>query len=353
MSFRVHPHDGPETRRILRAGQQAALPTILSHSRLHLVAFDCMKRLPAAYMLERAREDGRLQLGQTVIDTSSGTFGIGLGEACEGRYPCTVVTDRAVNNDVKAALEARGVRVEMIDAPADGANLQALRKRRRDQLAGELGAFIPNQYDNPHNPESYRAVAEIITAKLGPVDILVATIGSGGSSQGIGRALREVNPGLRIVAVDTQGSVLLGLKLGPRRLRGLGNSEPMGNVRQELFDEAHWVNEDIALEGVIRISEAGLGDRGLTSGAAWMVGVYLQETHPEASIVVVSPDLGWRYRAVVGEFRDQRANPITVFPRTVRRLAEVTEPWCRFDWNRRSLANVLRIETLLSSEASS
>lgn len=350
MTFRVHFHDGPETRRVLRAGQQAALPSILSHGHLHLVAFDCMKRLPAAYMIERARAEGRLQPCQTVIDTSSGTFALGLAEACEGRHPCIIVTDRAVDDDVKAALEARGCRVEIIDAPADGANLQAVRKQLRDRLAEELGAFIPDQYHNPHNPASYRAAAEIITAKLGPVDILVATIGSGGSSQGIGRALREVNPALRVVAVDTPGSVLLGAKLGPRRLRGLGNSERMGNVAHVLFDETHWVNQDVALEGVVRIAEAGLGDRGLTSGAAWMVGTHLHQAHPEASVIVVSPDLGWRYRDVVAEFRDRRTDPLSVSPKSVRSLAEVGEPWCCFDWNRRSLAEVLRAEAALASK---
>ena len=125
---------------MLRAGQQAALPSILSHGRLHLVAFDCMKRLPATYMLERAREEGRLRPRQTVINTSSGTFAIGMSEACEGRHPCIIVTDRAVDDDVKAALEARGCRVEIIDAPADGANLQVLRKQLRDQLAKDLAA---------------------------------------------------------------------------------------------------------------------------------------------------------------------------------------------------------------------
>jgi cysteine synthase A len=291
-----------------------------------------------------------LRAGQTVIDTSSGTFAIGLAEACEGRHPCIIVTDRAVDDDVKTALEARGARVEIIDAPADGANLQVLRLQLRDRLAAELDAFIPNQYDNPHNPGSYRAVAELITTRLGPVDVLVATIGSGGSSQGIGRALREVNPALTIVAVDTPGSVLLGLPVGPRRLRGLGNSKPMGNVAHTLFDKAHWVSQEVALEGVVKIADAGLGDRGLTSGAAWMVGTYLHELAPLASIVVVSPDLGWRYRAVVGDFRDRRTGPLGLAPQPVQRLAEVAEPWCAFDWSRRSLAEVLRAETMSASE---
>jgi cysteine synthase len=339
LASRLLPYDGPETRKFLRAGHQAALPSILSHGRIHLVTFDCMKRIPATYMLQRAREDGRLHLGQTVIDTSSGTFAIGLAEACEGRHPCVIVTDKAVDEDLKVALETRGARVETIDAPVDSPNVQALRKQLRNQLAGQLAAFIPDQYDNPHNPESYRVVAEIVTAKLGPVDFLVASIGSGGSSQGLGRALREVNPSLRIVVVDTQGSVLLGLRLGKRRLRGLGNSELPGNVAHCLFDEAHWVNLDVALEGVLRIAEAGLGDRGLTSGACWMVGSHLQHANPKASVVVVSPDRGWRYRALVSDYSGGRTASHMMYPRLVRRLDEVGEPWCSFAWKRRSLAN--------------
>ena len=259
--------DGPETRRILRAGQQEALPTVLSHTRrLHVLAFDVMKHLPAYYMITTALSSGVLQPGGPVVDTSSGTFALGIARVCRDRHPCFIITDPAVDADLKTALETLGARVEIVQAPTDAANLQELRKKRRDEIARETRAFVPNQYDNPANPISYRAAAEIAINRLGRIDVLVATVGSGGSSSGLAEALRLINPDLRVIAVDTFGSVLFGLPVGPRRLRGLGNSLLPKNVRHEIYDEVHWLTEDVALEGVVRLQEAGFGDHGLTFG---------------------------------------------------------------------------------------
>jgi cysteine synthase len=337
-------YDGRETLRLLRAGQQEALPSLLSHTpHLHALGFDVMKHLPAYYMIEHARQQGILPAGGPVVETSSGTFAIGLARVCRDRHPCHIVTDKAVDADLKAALEALGTQVEIVDAARDAANLQELRKRRRDEIAQELGAFIPNQYDNPANPDSYRAAAEIAINRLGRVDILVATVGSGGSSAGMGGILRLVNPALRVVAVDTFGSVLFGLPAGPRRLRGLGNSLLPRNVRHDTYDEVHWVTEDVALEGVLRIQEAGLGDRGLTSGAAWIVADHCSRIEPDAVVLAIFPDMGWRYRATVADYRLRRSSASATLPpapQMAANLAAVSPPWSRLDWRRRGLAAI-------------
>jgi cysteine synthase len=341
-------HDGPETRRVIRAGHQEALPVALKgrgfpltkSSTVHALAFEVMKHLPAFHMLDVARRNGTLRPGQTVVDTSSGTFALGLARVCQIMgHPCLIAADRAISPDLKAAIEHRGAHVEFVDAPVDASNVQELRKRLRAKLARAHHAFVPDQYDNPAHPEAYRAAAEIVCAEIGRIDILVGAVGSGASSRGIGTALREVNPNLRIIAVDTFGSVLFGLPPSSRELRGLGGGLMPANLDHQLYDEVHWVSQDIAIEGTLRVADAGLGDRGLTSGAAWMVATSVATTSNSASVLVVFPDLGWRYREQVSAYRLRRT-AVTPTPKEILYLRDAEPPWCCFAWDRRPLQAV-------------
>jgi cysteine synthase A len=338
--------DGPETQRIIRAGQQEALPTMLRgrthRSTVGVLAFETMKQLPAFHMLDSARRSGALRPGQTVVETSSGTFALGLARVAPAMgHPCLIAADRAISPDLQAAIEARGAEVRFVEAPLDATNVQVLRKELLAELARENDGFIPNQYGNPANPESYRAAAEIACAAAGWVDVLVTTVGSGGHSRGLA-SLRAVNSRLRIVAVDTFGSVLFGLPAGPRALRGLGNGLMPANVDHDIYNAVHWVIEDVALEGVLRIEEAGLGERGLTSGAAWMVAQWIADLYPSASVLTVFPDLGWRYREQVGGFRLRRESIEPPAPLRIDRLDRAAEPWSWMRWGPGMLKRALK-----------
>jgi cysteine synthase A len=253
-------------------------------------------------------------------------------------HPCFIAADRAISSDLLAGIEARGARVCFIDAPTNATNVQELRKRLRDDLAREHDAFVPDQYDNPANPESYRAAAEIVGAAIGSIDVLVTSVGSGGSSRGLA-VLRDLHP-LHVVAVDTFGSILFGLPAGPRDLRGLGNGIMPGNLDHAIFNEVHWVTQEIALEGVLRIEEAGLGGRGLTSGAAWMVAEFIATSCPQASVLAVFPDLGWRYQQEVAPYRLRRNPSAPLSPARVGHPGEAQPPWSWMSWDRRTLAAI-------------
>lgn len=339
--------DGPETRRVVRAGHQEALPSILrsptkgvGQPAIWVMAFEVMKHLPAYHMLEKARREGSLNPGQAVVETSSGTFALGLARVCHIMgHPCVIAADRAIAPDLLAAIESRGAKVVFVEAPTNATNVQQLRKDLRDRLALELNAYVPDQYGNAANFESYRAAAEIACSAIGHVDMLVCTVGSGGSSRGLAKALREANCKLQVVGVDTPGSIIFGLPAGPRELRGLGNGLMPGNVDHRIFDAVHWVTLDIALEGVRRIEALGLGDRGLTSGAAWMVAEFVA-TVTGGTTLAVFPDLGWRYRKEVTAYR-WRDIRTAVIPMEISHLSEARPPWCWLAWKRRGLLEVL------------
>lgn len=328
--------DGPETQRIIRAGQQEALPTLIRgatrNSCVSALAFETMKQLPAFHMLDLAKRSGLLRPGQPVVETSSGTFALGLARVAPAMgHRCLIASDRAISPDLQAAIEARGAEVHFVEAALDATNVQVLRNELLAKLAREHDGFIPNQYGNPANPESYRAAAEIACAAMGWVDVLVTTVGSGGHSRGLA-SLRAVNPKLRIVAIDTFGSILFGLPAAPRTLRGLGNGVMPSNVDHDIFNAVHWLTEDVALEGVLRVEEAGLGERGLTAGAAWMVAEWIADRYPAASVLTVFPDLGWRYREQVGAFRLRRDAIEPPMPLRIERLVQAAEPWSWMRW---------------------
>jgi cysteine synthase A len=261
-------------------------------------------------------------------------------------YRCVIVTDAAVNGDFLGSLESLGAEVIVVDGPSDGPDLQLKRKKRLEEVVAETGALLLNQYDNPVAAHSYEAAAAIAANRLEKIDVLVVPVGTGASSRGLVHYLRRTNPKLHVVAVDTFCSVLFGLSIGRRRLRGVGNSFLPRNVPYQAIDDVHFVSADVAYEGTLRIAESGLGDYGPTSGAAFMVAGAISSERPDDSIMCVFPDRQFRYADLIAAYRQQRASISAMIPRSpsdVVNLADITEErqWVSFKWRRRAREDVL------------
>lgn len=339
---------GEATRSVIRDGFQDALPEVLTWGkRISALAFHSIKLLPALACIKDAERDGRLQPGGIIADTSSGTWLYGMARvAAVRKYRCIGVTDHAVNGDFAEALRSLGAEIIIVDAPADSANVQTLRKQRLNEIVAATGAVALDQYDNLVAAQAYEAAAEIASAHLPRIDILVAPIGTGSSSRGMTEFLRRANPKLRTVVCDTFNSALFGLKVGPRRLRGIGNSLVPRNVHHQAIDEVHFVTADVAHEGTLRISEAGLGDYGPTSGAAFMVANTISRSQPDARILCIFPDKQYRYIDAISDYRVRRDVLLTRLPTTpipITRLSDAVEGrvWVVYDWHRRSRQEVM------------
>jgi cysteine synthase A len=348
LQFAIHGH---ATREVIRDGFQDALPEVLTvKPRLHLLAFQTMKLLPALGVINDLEQRGLLQPGGIAADTTSGSWGYGVARVCAvKKFRCILVSDKAMNGDFLGGVEAHGAEVIVVDAPVDGANLQVIRKQRLNEVAAATGAVVLDQYDNLVAAEAYRAAAEIATGHVPRIDALVAPIGSGSSSRGLTHYLRSVNPGLRLIAVDTFASALFGLRVGPRLLRGVGSSLVPGNVHHQAIDDVHFVSADVAHEGVLRIAEAGLGDYGPTSGAAFMVANAVSLAMPDATVMCIFPDRQFRYVDLIAAHRAWRATLLHGMPAApiwVTHLAHVVEArgWVAFNWRRRTRDEVLALE---------
>lgn len=324
------------------------IPTVVRLApNLYALAYRLMKMVPARHILERAAAEGTLSRGTTVVETTSGTFGLALAMQCALRgHPLVLVSDPVIDARLHRRLTDLGARIDIVAEPAAHGGYQASRLARVEQVREQLvDSFCPEQYANPDNPASYAMVAELLAERIGQVDHLVGPVGSGGSMCGTARALRTAYPGLRAVGVDTHRSVLFGQPDGHRVLRGLGNSLHPANLDHTQFDEVHWVDAaDVyaATRGLHRTHALFMGP---TSGASYLVGSWLAGLDPDAVTVVVLPDEGYRYTDTVYDDEWLRANDFVprsrAVPRTVADPGEAAAGWCRLDWDRRRLTDVV------------
>jgi S-sulfo-L-cysteine synthase (3-phospho-L-serine-dependent) len=320
---------------------------------LYAAAFTLMKLLPARFIIDQAEARGVLTPGTPtpVLETSSGTFGLGLALICRLRgYPLTIVGDAVIDEQLKTRLEMLGARVEIVAENGHPGGIQGARLDRLAELRQEQpGCFTPDQYNNPDNARSYGIVGDLVRNTIGKVDCLVGPVGSGGSTGGLVEDLRAHDDATRLVGVDTHGSVIFGLSAGPRLLRGLGSSIFPGNVCHSRYDEVHWVTAAEAARATRELYRKHGLFMGPTSGASYLAGNWSARKHPEATILALLPDEGHRYHATVyGSNWLATDHPETGSmpeePVIVEHPREVRDRWALLRWQRRSFSAVLGSE---------
>lgn len=297
-----------------------------------------IKDRPALHMVAAARARRELAPGAPIIESTSGTLGLGLALAgITYGHPVTLVADPGMEPLMVHQLRALGARVEVVPEPDPVGGWQEARcDRVRDILQRRSGAWCPDQYHNPDNPAAYTALALELAVQLGRVDILVAAVGTGGHSAGIARALRAFSPGLRLVGVDSVRSTVFGQPAGTRLMRGLGSSIHPRNVDHAAFDEAHWIAPHEAVWAARRLARHHCASGGWSVGAVALVAGWLARTHPPATrIAAIFPDGIHRYWNTVYSddychTHDLLGRPPTADPDEIAHPAErVVERWTR------------------------
>ena len=252
----------------------------------------------ALSMLNDAEVRGVLQPGGTVIEPTSGNTGIGLAFVAAARgYRVIIVMPDTMSVERRQLIAAYGAEVAL----SDGAKGMAGAIAMAEALAREIpGSFIAGQFENPANAAAHYASTgpEIWQDTEGRVDILVATVGTGGTITGTGRYLKEQNPALRVVAVEPAASPLLsGGQAGLHKIQGIGANFVPEVLDTTVYDEIIPVEDDAAFamareavkkEGVLA---------GISSGAAlWAaIEVARRAENRGKTVVVVLPDTGSRY----------------------------------------------------------
>ncbi|MGE5693679.1 MAG: PLP-dependent cysteine synthase family protein [Candidatus Sericytochromatia bacterium] len=257
-----------------------------------------MKDRPAMHMVDRARHKGDLPPGARIVESTSGTMGLGLALAgTVYGHPVTLVTDPGMEPIIQRMLSAYGAEVEVVTEPHPvGGWQQGRRDRVAEILAADPNVWYPDQYNNPDNVAAYEPLAHELIAQLEHIDVLVCSVGTGGHSAGVARVLRRFNPELKLIGVDTVGSTIFGQPAAPRLMRGLGSSIYPGNVDYEAFDEVHWVAPAEAVWACRRLAATHYASGGWSVGAVALVAGWAADTHPaHTAIAAIFPDGPQRY----------------------------------------------------------
>ena len=314
---------------------------------LAAIDFRIMKVFPAFNIIDTGIRNGDIGPNTTVVETSSGTMALGLAIICmHVGLKLHIFGDLAIEPPLKRTLEDLGAKVHVVEATASDANVQLLRKEALLHFIKSTGATWSRQYDNLGNRLSYARPAEEVIRRLGKIDIMVATVGSGGSSCGLAHYCRAFFPEMKLVGIDTFGSVLFGQPATRRDLRGLGNSILPGNLSHEAFDEVHWLGANEAYQAAHRLHRETSLRRGPTSGAAYLVAKWYAEHFPQSKVLALFPDDSNRYEHNVYDptwmvQNGYRAELAATEPVLVDHPLRAQSGWCRFDWSRRSLADVM------------
>ncbi|MCZ7476246.1 PLP-dependent cysteine synthase family protein [Micromonospora sp. WMMC273] len=279
----------------LRLGESSGVAV---YAKLEMQNLFAMKDRVARRIILAARESGELKPDAPIVESSSGSMALGV--ALVGRalgHEVHIVTDPRIDQITLAKLRSLGCEVHIVPAMTSGGWQSARLELLDDLLARLPGAFWPQQYSNPGNPQSYTVLAAELLGELDHVDMLVASVGSGGSSCGTVRALREVGGNVRAVGVDSVGSMLFHQPDRAGRLQsGLGNSLMPANLDHSVFDEVHWLNDHEAFSATRRLAQEQQIFAGNTSGSVYCVLRHLARTaEPGSTVLGVFPDRGDRY----------------------------------------------------------
>lgn len=252
----------------------------------------------AVKMIDAAEASGELKPGGTIVEPTSGNTGIGLAMVCAARgIKCAFVMPETMSRERRLLLKAYGA--ELILTPGPEGMGGAIKKAQ--ELAAADGRYlIPQQFENPANPEVHRRTTaeEIWRDTDGQVDIFVAGVGTGGTVTGVGEALKAKKPSVQVVAVEPEASpVLSGGEKGPHPIQGIGAGFVPAILNTGIYDEVIPVANDDAFAIARRLAtEEGLL-AGISSGAAVSAALALARRPENAGklIVVILPSFGERY----------------------------------------------------------
>ena len=260
-------------------------------------------------MIEAAEKAGKLKKGKTVIlEPTSGNTGIALAfvAAVKG-YKLTLTMPETMSLERRSLLKALGANLVLTPGPE---GMKGAIKKANELAESDPNYFIPQQFQNPANPEIHRKTTaeEIWNDTNGKVDFLISGIGTGGTITGVAEVIKKRKPGFKAVAVEPKGSpVLSGGAPGPHKIQGIGAGFVPDVLNTKIIDEIIQVDNDEAMAHAKMLMRQEGIVAGISSGAALCAALRVAR-RPENKgkmVVVVLPDTGERYLStdLFAEFR--------------------------------------------------
>lgn len=250
-------------------------------------------------MIDSLEQSGRISPGENVlVEPTSGNTGIALAFVAAARgYKLTLVMPESMSLERRKMLLLLGA--ELVLTPA-ALGMKGAIAKAQEIVASTPGAIIPQQFENPANPEIHRrATAEEIWADAkGQVDAVVAGVGTGGTITGVGEILKQKSPKVRMVAVEPEDSpVLSGGQPGPHKIQGIGAGFIPSILDRTVIDEVITVGNQTAFDTARLVARTEGIPIGISSGAAIAAAIELgvRKEMADRNIIVIVPSFAERY----------------------------------------------------------
>ncbi len=249
-------------------------------------------------MVEAAERSGELKPGGVIIEPTSGNTGIALAFVCAAKgYKLVLCMPESMSMERRKMLALLGA--ELVLTPAAKGMTGAV-KKAEELVAATPGAVMPQQFENPANPEIHRKTTaeEIWNDTDGAVDAVVSGVGTGGTISGIGQVLKERKPSLRMIAVEPEDSpVLSGGAPGPHKIQGIGAGFVPGILDRRIVDEILQISNETAFAIAREAAQSEGLPIGISSGAALAAALEVGQREDMAgkTIVVILPSFAERY----------------------------------------------------------
>lgn len=279
----------------------------LKHSDQHLYAkleytnlMGSIKDRAACYILKNAISQGRIDESSVIVESTSGNFGVALAVLCKKLgLKFVPVIDANITQEKEALLEALAHEIVKVEERDSTGGYLLNRLAKVQELLRELpGSFNPNQYENPDNYLSYyHTLASEICDSFTRLDFAFVSVSTGGTVTGLSLRLKEKFPGVKIIAVDIEGSVVFGQTPCIRRISGLGSSFRTPIIEHALIDNVMILSHQQIVEGCnMLLREQGIFAGG-SSGAAYYAAVSTLESMRSKGqqAVFICPDKGSAY----------------------------------------------------------
>ncbi|MGW0393012.1 pyridoxal-phosphate dependent enzyme [Streptomyces sp. NPDC003042] len=323
------------------------LPDLVRLSGNLVVArFETMKVYSALAAVRHLLDSGRVKPGDTLMDSSSGTYAYSLALACH-KYgmKCRIVCSTKVDPSVLVQLELLGAEVDQVAIPpgplVDKMDLEVRLKRIHEVLAARDDVYWMQQYHEDYHYLGYRDCAQVIHQAF-DTDVpltLVGGVGSGSSTGALTTYLRELRPDTELVGIQPFESVTFGsepVEDPVASISGIGSPVYFKNVRHSLYDRIHWIAHEQAISATIQLYREHGVFGGMSSGCAYLAANWEARFDSGRQYVFIAADTGHRYMDTVYR-KHATAVPVAgLEPKSIDVLDDLALPWSVMDWNRRA-----------------